>query len=113
VADHTGQGSNLSGMAREELIPGVYVTVSGNKRTPDRSLVNSIWRVLAVNEAHAVLKIHSGMRSLDGALDTVVVPIQEYDFYLADHLAAAMESCKGPSASIVEIRERCRSREGS
>ena len=49
---------------------------------PDRSLVEAIWVVIAVNEAHAVLKFHCGGPSAlhDPASATRIVPLQEYEF---------------------------------
>jgi hypothetical protein len=53
---------------------------------PDRSLVEAIWVVIAVNEAHAVLKFHcGGPVPHDPASATRIVPLQEYEFYRADH----------------------------
>ena len=43
-----------------ELAPGAFVTVSENKRICDRSLVDAIWEIVAVNAAHAVLKFAPG-----------------------------------------------------
>jgi hypothetical protein len=49
-----------AGLSPAELTPGTFVTVSESKRIPDRSLVEAIWVIIAVNEAHAVLKFHCG-----------------------------------------------------
>ena len=90
-----------------ELAPGAFVTVSENKRICDRSLVDAIWEIVAVNAAHAVLKFRAGVRPLDPALETRIVPMHEYDFYRADDLAAAIEGCrKQPSVTLVRFRDR-------
>ena len=90
-----------------EFAPGTLVTVSENKRICDRSLVDAIWEIVAVNEAHAVLKFRAGIRPLDPALETRIVPLHEYDFYRADDLAAAIEeSRKQPSVTLVRFRDR-------
>jgi hypothetical protein len=76
------------GLPPEELTPGTFVTVSESKRVPDRSLVEAIWVVIAVNEAHAVLKFHcGGPTPHDPASATRIVPLQENEFYRADHLS--------------------------
>ena len=92
------------GLAPEELTPGTFVTVSESKRVPDRSLVEAIWVVIAVNEAHAVLKFHcGGPVPHDPASATRIVPLQEYEFYRADHLVAALDAARHqqPSATVV------------
>src|SRR3977135_2378521 len=81
------------GLLPGELTPGTFVTVSESKRVPDRSLVEAIWVVIAVNEAHAVLKFHcGGPRPYDSASATRIVPLGEHEFYRADHLVAALEA---------------------
>ena len=97
-------GPRSGGLSSEELTPGTFVTVSENKRISDRSLVDAIWEIIAVNEAHCVLKFHRGNRPLDPAFLTRIVPLQEHEFYQADHLVAALED-KRPAANIVSFRE--------
>jgi hypothetical protein len=96
-----------AGLARNELEPGTFVTVSESKRTCDRSLVDAIWVVIAVNEAHALLKFHCGNPPHDPAFATRVVPLGEHDFYRADHLVTALESDSKPtqSATVVRLRD--------
>jgi hypothetical protein len=92
------------GLPPEELTPGTFVTVSESKRVPDRSLVE----VIAVNEAHAVLKFHcGGPTPLDSASATRIVPLQEYEFYRADHLVTALDAARHQqqSATVVRIRD--------
>ena len=81
----------------EELTPGTFVTVSESKRVPDRSLV----------EAIAVLKFHcGGPTPHDAASATRIVPLQEYEFYRADHLVTALDAARHqPSATVVRIRD--------
>ena len=88
--------------------PAHFVTVSESKRVPDRSLVEAIWVVIAVNEAHAVLKFHcGGPMPHDPASATRIVPLQEYEFYRADHLVAALDAARHQqqSATVVRIRD--------
>ena len=90
-----------------ELAPGAFVTVSENKRICDRSLVDAIWEVVAINGAHTVLKFRAGIRPLDPTLETRIVPLKEYDFYCADDLVAAIEGDrKQPSVTLVRFRDR-------
>ena len=96
------------GLSLEELAPGTFVTISESKRVPDRSLVEAIWVVIAVNEAHAVLKFHcGGPTPHDTASATRIVPLQEYEFYRADHLVAALDANRHQqhSATVVRIRD--------
>jgi hypothetical protein len=96
------------GLSPEEFTPGTFVTVSESKRVPDRSLVEAIWVVIAVNEAHAVLKFHcGGPTPHDPASATRIVPLQEYEFYRADHLVAALDAARHQqqSATVVRIRD--------
>ena len=53
-----GEGTSKRGgrLSARELVPGAFVTVSENKRVADRSLVDAVWEIIAVNEAHCVLK---------------------------------------------------------
>jgi hypothetical protein len=99
-------GKEKSGRrAPGKLRAGSLVTVSENKRTTDRSLVQTIWEIVAMNKAHVVLRFHAGNRPIDSESLTQVVPLHEHDFYRADDLAAAFEApAKQPSATIVRIR---------
>ena len=52
-------------------------------------------------------KFSAGIRPLDPALETRIVPMREYDFYRADDLAAAIEgNRKQPSVTLVRFRDR-------
>src|SRR5438876_712485 len=95
------------GLKRDELTPGTFVTVSESRRIADRSLVDAIWVVVAVNEAHAVLRFHCGSPPHDPVFATRVVPLAEHDFYRADQLAEALEADakQKPSATIVRLRD--------
>lgn len=102
---------SAGGVLPGALVPDTYVTVSENKRVADRSLVDAIWQVVAVNETHAVLRFHAGIRPLDPDFETRIVPLHEHDFYRADHLAAALDAQRPdaahkPSATIVRMRDR-------
>lgn len=100
-------GTSAGAIPVGQLAPGAFVTVSENKRICDRSLVDAIWEVVAVNEAHAVLKFRAGNRPLDPSLELRIVPLHEYDFYAADALADAIEdSRKPPSVTLVRFRDR-------
>ena len=96
------------GLSLEELAPGTFRHRLRSKRVPDRSLVEAIWVVIAVNEAHAVLKFHcGGPVPHDPASATRIVPLQEYEFYRADHLVAALDAARHQqqSAAVVRIRD--------
>ena len=96
------------GLSLEELAPGTFRHRLRSKRVPDRSLVEAIWVVIAVNEAHAVLKFHcGGPTPHDTASATRIVPLQEYEFYRANHLVAALDANRHPqhSATVVRIRD--------
>jgi len=96
------------GLSSQELTPGTFVTVSESKRVPDRSLVEAIWIIIAVNEAHVVLKFHcGGPTPHDPASATRIVPLQEYEFYRADHLVSALDAVRHSqqSATVVRIRD--------
>jgi hypothetical protein len=95
------------GLSPEELTPGTFVTVSESKRVPDRSLAEAIWIVIAVNEAHAVLKFHcGGPTPRDPASAARIVPLQEYEFYGADHLVAALDAAgRRQPAAVIRIRD--------
>jgi hypothetical protein len=97
-----------AGLSPAELTPGTFVTVSESKRIPDRSLVEAIWVVIAVNEAHAVLRFHCGCPAPhDPSSATRIVPLREHDFYRADHLVMALEADveQKQSATVVRIRD--------
>jgi hypothetical protein len=94
------------GLACKELVAGRFVTASANKYTADRSLADAIWEIVAVNEAHLLLKFHGPGRPLDPSRTRRLVPLQEHDFYEAGHLATAIEPpATVPIASIVRMRE--------
>src|SRR5262249_4113552 len=90
--------------APEDLVPGTFVTVSESKRVADRSLVYAIWEILAVNEAHVVLRLHGPAQPVDEMMATRVVPLHEHDFYRADQLATAVEPIsKGSPGAVVRL----------
>jgi hypothetical protein len=94
------------GLRLAELTPGAFVTVSENKRISDRSLVEALWQIIAINEAHVALRFRAGIRPIDPEFETRIVPLHEHDFYRADHLADALiAASKPPSANIVRIRD--------
>jgi hypothetical protein len=96
-----------AGLARDELTPGTFVVVSESKRIADRSLVDAIWIIVAVNEAHAVLRFHCGSPPHNPDFATRIVPLAEHDFYRADQLVKALEedSKRKPFATIVRLRD--------
>ncbi|WP_229266525.1 hypothetical protein [Leptospira sp. severe_002] len=81
--------SLLPGLAHSELKAGMLVTVSANKQTGDRSLVNAIWEIKALNGGHVLLAYRRlGMPSdEDGKVR--LVPLGEHEFYPAEALALA------------------------
>jgi hypothetical protein len=114
MVGHGGtRGASKSGprgacLSPAELTPGTFVTVSESKRIPDRSFAEAIWVIIAVNEAHAVLRFHCGCPTpRDSSYATRIVPLCEYDFYRADHLVTALEADpqQKQSATIVRIRD--------
>jgi len=55
-----------------------------------------------------VLKFHcGGPTPHDAASATRIVPLQEYEFYRADHLVAALDAARQQqqSATVVRIRD--------
>jgi hypothetical protein len=100
-----GNPSGRPGIAVEDLVVGKFVTVSVNKCTADRSLADAIWEVVAVNNGHVLLKFHGPGRPLDPARSRRLAPLQEYDFYDACHLAAAIEPAASPPIAIVRTRD--------
>jgi hypothetical protein len=89
-----GKSEPLGGvLSPVKLTPGTFVTVSESKRIPDRSLVEAIWVIVAVNEGHVVLRFHcGGPPPHDPASATRIVPLREYDFYRANNLVAALDA---------------------
>jgi len=97
-------GARPPGLSPEDLVPGTFVTVSESKRVADRSLVYAIWEILAVNEAHVVLRLHGPAQPVDETMATRVVPLHEHDFYRADQLATAVEPIsKGSPGAVVRL----------
>jgi hypothetical protein len=98
--------SACSGLAGNDLIAGRFVTVSPNKQTADRSLADAIWQVVALNEAHVMLRFHGPGRPLDPTRTKRLVSLSEHDFYDADKLAAAIEPPAAvPIVAIVRKRD--------
>src|SRR5262249_16647815 len=94
------------GLAGNDLVAGRFVTVSPNKQTADRSLADAIWEIVAVNEAHVLLKFHGPGRPLDPPRTRRLGPLAEHDFYAAGELAAAIEPpAAAPIATIVRKRD--------
>ena len=102
----SGRASARPGLAGKDLVAGGFVTVSANKHTADRSLADAVWEIVAINEAHVLLKFHGPGRPLDPLRTRRLVPLQEHDFYEAGHLASAIEPAAiPPVASIVRIKD--------
>jgi hypothetical protein len=102
----SGNASAARNLASNKLVAGRFVTVSPNKHTADRSLADAIWEIVAVNEAHVLLKFHGPGRPLDPARTRRLVPLDEHDFYDAGDLAAAIEPpVAAPIATIVRKRD--------
>lgn len=94
------------GLSLEELAPGTFRHRLRSKRVPDRSLVEAIWVVIAVNEAHAVLKFHcGGPVPHDPASATRIVPLQEYEFYRAQRSTPPVTSSSPQPWSASGIAE--------
>lgn len=72
-----------------ELKTGMLVTVSSNKLTGDRSLVDAIWEISGLNDGHALLTRRMLGEGHDDTFKVQLVPLREHEFYAADALAAA------------------------
>jgi len=80
--------SQSNGVAHNDLKIGMLVTISANKQTGDRSLVNAIWEVKGFNEGHALLTYHQ-FGDAEDAGKVRLVPLNEHEFYAAETLAIA------------------------
>ena len=85
------------GMMHTELKTGMLVTISSNKLTGDRSLVDAIWEITGLNDGHALLTRRMLGERHDDTVKVQLVPLREHEFYAADALAAAAASGAVPS----------------
>ena len=79
-----------TGLAASDLEIGRLVTVSANKSTGDRSLVEMICEIVGGNEGHLLLACRGPGDTADDPPKPKLVAIHEYRFYPADHLASAL-----------------------
>lgn len=68
-----------SGLEKAMLEAGDIVTFSRNKVTGDRSYINGVWEVVAVNRVMAKLKNVGGARSWND--EPIMLMMDEYEFY--------------------------------
>lgn len=78
-------------LSAAELTIGRVVTLSPNKATGDRSLVNVLWKIVAVDGGHLLLSCRGLGQMLQDPTVQRLVAVREHDFYAADHLAAALD----------------------
>lgn len=78
--------------ADRDLKVGMLVTMSANRTTGDRSLVYSFWEILGINDGHALLACRGPNDVPIDANTARLVPLAEYEFYPADHLASMIGS---------------------
>ena len=76
------------GLTSDDLTVGKLVTLSPNKTTGDRSLVDVIWEIIGINEGHLLLACR-------GCCDLLIDPrkprlalVHEHEFYSAAQFAA-------------------------
>jgi len=69
------------GLERSMLDVGDVVTFSRNKITGDRSYTNSVWEVIAVNPAQAMLKVVGGESRTWAGDKPIMLMLDEYEFY--------------------------------
>lgn len=80
----------------ELLIIGRPYTMSVMKHPcGDRSYLEKIWEILAVNETHAVIKAIHGYPEFFGK-EPLVVCISEFDWFPADDLMKALVNHSSP-----------------
>jgi hypothetical protein len=79
------------GLVRDQLKVGMLVTVSANKLTGDRSLVNVIWEIAGINGGHLLLACRGLCHLLVNPSLPRLVPLKEYELYSAADFAAAVD----------------------
>jgi hypothetical protein len=67
----------------------MLVTVSANKQTGDRSMVNAIWEIKGLNEGHILLAYCQLGVPPEEDSKVRLVPLGEHEFYPAETLATA------------------------
>lgn len=78
------------GLSHDELKVGMLVTVSANKQTGDRSMVNAIWEIKGLNEGHILLAYRQLGVPPEEESKVRLVPLGEHQFYSAEALAMAV-----------------------
>jgi hypothetical protein len=77
------------GLSHGELKPGMLVTVSANRQTGDRSMVNAIWEIKGLNEGHILLAYRQFGVAPEEDSKVRLLPLDEHAFYPAEALATA------------------------
>jgi hypothetical protein len=78
------------GAAINGLAAGMIVTLSPNKSTGDRSLVEVIWEVVSINGGHALLACRGLCHLLNGDAGMRLAALHEHEFYNAEALLCAL-----------------------
>jgi hypothetical protein len=80
------------GLAPDDLTVGQLVTLSPNKATGDRSLVDAIWEIIGINEGHLLLACRGFCDLLIDPEKPRLALVHEHEFYSATQLAAVADS---------------------
>jgi hypothetical protein len=80
------------GLAVDDLIVGKLVTLSPNKTTGDRSLVDAIWEIIGINEGHLLLACRGFCDLLIDPAKPRLALVHEHEFYCAAKFAAMADA---------------------
>lgn len=76
-----------AGLSKDTIIPGLFVTISPNKGTGDRSWTNEVWTVIGVSGPFVAM---AGLAKHRQSNAPVIVNSLEHEFYDAHEMAQAM-----------------------
>lgn len=76
------------GLTPDDLTVGKLVTLSPNKTTGDRSLVDVIWEIIGINEGHLLLACRGFCDLLTDPAKPRLALVHEHEFYSAEQFAA-------------------------
>src|SRR5262245_22823480 len=76
------------GLAPDDLAVGKLVTLSPNKTTGDRSLVDVIWEIVGGNGGHLLLACRGFCDLLTDPAKPRLALVHEHEFYSAEQFAA-------------------------
>jgi hypothetical protein len=80
------------GLAADDLTVGKLVTLSPNKTTGDRSLVDAIWEIIGINEGHLLLACRGFCDLLIDPAKPRLALVHEHEFYCAAKFAAMADA---------------------